>query len=103
MTDAEVQFIAYMAYEVHRAYAQAKGQYTLPAWNKASDVVWHSAMGGVRMSIHNRFAVASDYKPEWMVDDSIAPYLFRGTVRALLDAAEGRFDPVVPLEGNTNG
>jgi len=58
--------IARVTHEVNRAYCQALGDHSQPAWEDAPQWQRDSAMLGVRLHIHNPNATASASHASWM-------------------------------------
>lgn len=60
------QDIARVAHEINRAYCQAIGDNSQPAWEDAPAWQRESALAGVTLHLHNPFADASASHESWM-------------------------------------
>ena len=90
----QISNIARVAHEVNRAYCQALGDHSQPAWKDAPQWQKDSAVDGVRAVIANPHAPASASHENWMREKLAAGWTY-GPVK---DAEKKEHPCMVPFE-----
>lgn len=80
MTDS-ITFIAKVAYEINRAYCEALGDTSQPAWEQAPNWQRDSAINGVRFHLDNPNASPSHSHESWLTEKAATGWKY-GPVKA---------------------
>jgi hypothetical protein len=90
----EISDIAKICHEANRAYCQAIGDNSQPAWDDAPDWQKDSAVAGVRFRMDTPSAPASAQHESWMRDKAAAGWVY-GPVK---DAEKKQHPCMVPYD-----